>query len=166
MDTDPSSANAAPAWYRQFWPWFLFGLPAAVVVAGLATWWIAERHADHLVVDDYYREGLAINRELGRRELAAALNVRAQLEIRDALVRIRLEGESRPAALALYLSHPVDAGRDLRMRLARVSAGTYEAPWTNGDQRRWLWRLEPLAVAEAERWRVDGEIAIAPTDGY
>ena len=38
-------------WYRQFWPWFLISLPASVVVAGLSTLYIANRHADDLVVD-------------------------------------------------------------------------------------------------------------------
>ena len=57
MDSQP--------WYRQFWPWFLIALPATVVVAGLTTWWIAAHKADSLVVDDYYKEGLAINRRCG-----------------------------------------------------------------------------------------------------
>ena len=31
-------------WYQQFWPWFLILLPASVVVAGLTTLVIANRH--------------------------------------------------------------------------------------------------------------------------
>ena len=37
--------ESPPPWYRQFWPWFLFGLPGIVVVAGLTTWWIAAHNA-------------------------------------------------------------------------------------------------------------------------
>ena len=58
-DTEP--------WYRQFWPWFIIMLPASVVVAGLSTWYIAHRHADDLVVDEYYKSGLAINRQLEKK---------------------------------------------------------------------------------------------------
>ena len=58
-------------WYRQFWPWFLILLPASVVVAGLTTLYIANRHADDLVVDDYYKDGLAINRQLEKKQRAA-----------------------------------------------------------------------------------------------
>ena len=48
-------------WYRQFWPWFLICLPGSVVVAALTTMYIAHKGADDLVVDEYYKEGLAIN---------------------------------------------------------------------------------------------------------
>ena len=51
-------------WYRQFWPWFLIALPACVVIAAIATALIASRHADDLVADSYYKDGLAINRRL------------------------------------------------------------------------------------------------------
>ena len=65
MDSQP--------WYRQFWPWFLIALPATVVVAGLTTWWIAAHKADSLVVDDYYKEGLAINRQLRKQNITAVV---------------------------------------------------------------------------------------------
>jgi hypothetical protein len=36
-------------WYRQFWPWFLIGLPAISVVFSFATLYIAVRDADEVV---------------------------------------------------------------------------------------------------------------------
>lgn len=57
-------------WYRQFWPWFLILLPASVVVASLYTMYLASSGADDLVVDEYYKDGLAINRQLEKSNAA------------------------------------------------------------------------------------------------
>jgi hypothetical protein len=51
-------------WYREPWPWILMSGPAAVVVAGVATTWIAFATADSLVTEDYYRRGVTINDRL------------------------------------------------------------------------------------------------------
>jgi len=56
--------NPARPWYRERWPWILMSCPAIVVVAGLGTAAIAVATADPLVTEDYYRKGLAINREI------------------------------------------------------------------------------------------------------
>jgi hypothetical protein len=154
--------NEPPPWYRQFWPWFLFGLPGVVVVAGLTTWWIAATNADYLVADDYYREGLAVNREMKKEAIARQLGMSAELEISASMIRVKLSGRSQPAALQLFLSHPFDANKDKQLRLAQVHEGIYESNWVTDSERRWLWRLEPLALPAAEHWRVDGELSIIP----
>jgi hypothetical protein len=153
-------------WYRQFWPWFLFSLPAIVVVAGLTTWWIAARHADDLVVDDYYQEGLTINRELGKQQRAGELGIVAILEANPRLIRVSLEAGNMPAALQLQLSHPFDAALDRGMPLAQVRPGFFEAQWDAAGQPRWLWRLEPIGAAEAEHWRIDGELTLTADDEH
>ncbi len=152
MDTLP--------WYRQFWPWFLFGLPAVVVVAGLTTWWIAARNADHLVAVDYYKQGLAINREMRKQERASELGIIADLELLPGLVQVKLLGREQPAALQIYFSHPLDATRDFELRLARVQPGTYQAQLQEPLEYRWLWRIEPLGSAKQEPWRIDGDIDV------
>ena len=79
-------------WYRQFWPWFLILLPASVVVAAISTVVIANRHADDLVVDDYYKDGLAINRQLEKIERAKGLGITATLGIQDTHLTVILQG--------------------------------------------------------------------------
>lgn len=151
-------------WYKQFWPWFIFGLPACVVVAGLSTWWIAENNADHLVADDYYKEGLAINQQLKKQRLAEKLGIQASISIEPPRVQVDLTAPDSPAvlstALQLHLSHPVDADQDFDLRLAQTHPGIYQAAWPDTSSKRWLWRLEPLAAQEKDHWRVDGEITI------
>lgn len=46
----PEDAQLRP-WYREPWPWIVAAGPAIVVVAGLATFWIAAHNADVVVKD-------------------------------------------------------------------------------------------------------------------
>ena len=63
----PLPSTDTVIWYRQFWPWFIFGLPAVVVVASLITVYIAVNNPDPLVDGDYYKHGLNINEQLKTR---------------------------------------------------------------------------------------------------
>jgi hypothetical protein len=125
-------------WYREPWPWILIAPPAAAVVAGAITVWIAVGTADGLVADDYYRQGLAINQVLALEENARRLGVHARAEVRQGHLRVALSGAS-PEAVFAQLAHATRAGHDQRLRLARAAPGVYEA------------ELPPLA---AGRWRV------------
>ena len=66
-------------WYREPWPWLLMAGPATVLVAGAATTWIAFASSDGLVAEDYYKQGLGINRRLAREEAARKLGISAKL---------------------------------------------------------------------------------------
>jgi uncharacterized protein len=52
MSTPPE-----PPWYRQFYPWMLIALPAAAVIAGFVTLYLAIAHPDTLVRKDCVRDG-------------------------------------------------------------------------------------------------------------
>jgi len=125
-------------WYREPWPWILMAGPAAVLVAGAATTWIAFSTADGLVADDYYRRGLAINQVLAREENARRLGVRAHIEAHAGRLRVVLSGAA-PEAIFAQLAHATRAGLDQRLRLARAAPGVYES------------ELPPLAPG---RWRI------------
>lgn len=64
----PAESSAAPLpdapWWRHGLVWMLIAGPAAVVVAGFATLWLALRTPDPVLAEDYYRRGLDINRTL------------------------------------------------------------------------------------------------------
>ena len=51
------------SWYQEPWAWLVFILPFTAVVAGIATFIIANTNPDTLVVGDYYKKGKAINLE-------------------------------------------------------------------------------------------------------
>ena len=69
--------DRAKPWYRELWPWLLMAGPAIVVVAALATAYLAVSSDDGVVADDYYKRGLVINRVLEREQRAAALGLGA-----------------------------------------------------------------------------------------
>ena len=101
--------------------------PAAVIVAGAVTLWLALSSADSLVADDYYQRGLAINQELKRDRVAAERGIAAVVAARGGVLRVVLEGGVAPAALFAHLVHATRAGHDQRLRLPRVAPGIYEA---------------------------------------
>lgn len=150
----PGRGDVLP-WYRQFWPWFLILLPASVVVAGLTTVYIANRHADDLVVDDYYKEGLAINRRLEKKALASELQISARLQFDTGSVVAHVQGPVDAPELDLFLSHPLQADQDFTVRLARISAGQYRGELTRKITPRWHWVLES---GQQDTWRLDGEV--------
>jgi hypothetical protein len=130
--------SAPQAWYREPWPWILMSGPVTVIIAGVATTWIAFASADGLVADDYYKKGLGINKRLAREESAARLGLQADVTRSAGEVAVRLQGAA-PEAVFLHLAHATRAGHDVRLRLARGADGRYAAP------------LAPLAPGH---WRV------------
>ena len=139
-------------WTKEPWPWILMAPPAAAVLAGIATLWIAVVGADGLVAEDDYRQGLGINKVIAREERARTLGIAAQIEMGEGRIRVRLDGAA-PEALFAHLAHRTRAGYDQRLRLARV-ADAYEAevaPLAPGGWRvsiedpQGRWRLVPGA---------------------
>jgi hypothetical protein len=116
-------------WYREPWPWILMSGPAIVVVAGIATAAIAWKYNDALVADDYYKQGLAINREIKRDEAAQRLGIVALLSFSTdrSQVRVRLDGApASVAGLKLLLVHPTREGMDQQVSLRPIAAGMFE----------------------------------------
>ena len=73
MENDPLPC---PPWWRHGHVWLLIAGPAAVVLAGVATVWLAVSGADPLVAQDYYRRGIEINRTLADKALLPAVQGR------------------------------------------------------------------------------------------
>ena len=123
-------------WYRQRWPWLIMAGPLAVLIAGAVTTWIAFASADGLVAEDYYKQGMGINRRLAREEAARVQGISAQVEL-SSQIAVTLRGAA-PEALFVHLVHATRAGHDVRLRLV-PSGGKYVA------------ELPPLAPG---RWRI------------
>ncbi len=146
-------------WYRQFWPWFLIGLPAIVVVASISTLIIAVEGADDLVDDQYYKDGLAINRELAQLTEAEKDGIRAQLRIDGSEVVVDTTGPVAVNQLRLRLSHPMEANLDFQLTLLESVPGEYRGRLASDVGPRWHWTLEP-ASGELQ-WRLAGTLEAA-----
>src|SRR5690242_14239019 len=141
-------------WYREPWPWLVMAGPAAVVVAGAVTTVIAFRSFDGVVADDYYKQGLAINRVMAREAAAKRLGVTASLAFGAGRTRVRvtLAGAADPASLRIALVHRTLHAEDQSLLLARVAPRLYEGSMR--VPRPGAYRLQ---VEDGEgRWRLAG----------
>lgn len=136
-------------WYRHPWPWLLMAGPAVVILAGAATTWIAFASADGLVADDYYKQGLGINRTLAREDQARRLGISADVRFASGLVEVHLKGTS-PEALFVHLVHATRSGHDVRLRLAAGPSGVYSAGLPELPAGRWRIAIEDPRGA----WRI------------
>jgi len=148
LDTEP--------WYKQFWPWVLIGLPGSVVIACMVTIVIAVKTQDGLVVDDYYKEGLAINQSLERDKNAAALGISAILRLSPEadLFDLQLVGNAKPGPVRLQLLHATIANLDQSVDLKIVGNEVLSADIAPLRAGKWYLQLES---AEGN-WRISGQI--------
>ena len=126
-------------WYRQRWPWLIMAGPLAVLVAGAVTTWIAFASADGLVAEDYYKQGMGINRRLAREEAARRQGISAEVEL-SSQIAVTLHGAA-PEALFVHLAHATRAGHDVRLRLV-PSSGRYVAELPPLPPGRWRITIE------------------------
>ena len=140
-------------WYREPWPWLLMSGPAAVLVAGAVTTWIAFASADGLVAEDYYKQGLGINRVLAREEAARSRGISASVAVEKKLLRVKLSGAA-PEAIFVHLAHATRAGHDQRLRLVPAREGVYEAELAPLAPGRWRAVIEDPHA----RWRLAQEL--------
>lgn len=156
-------------WYREPWPWILMAGPAAVVAGSVVTAYLAVAHDDPLVVDSYYKEGLAINRVLERDRAARQAGYQARLLFSEdgSRVRVHLAAASAlPDSLRLHMVHPTRAELDRAATLRATQAGWYEGEIGLSAAPRWRVQLED----DRRGWRLTGEwrpdeggvVALAP----
>ena len=137
-------------WYRHRWPWLLAIAPAVALVGGLVTFWLAFTTSDPMVVDDYYREGRAINQQLARDRQAAALGLHATVSLRAgaagaAQVEVTLSaerGSGWPEHLDLRIVHATRSDLDAEYVLRSAGGGRYRGTGTLPPAGRWLVPLE------------------------
>ena len=147
------TANKLIPWYKQFWPWFVVGIPIFTIISGIGMIIVASHKPDGMVVDDYYKSGLAINRTIARDKHAAQLGQQASLHIANRHISLTLTGQEHPKNLFLHLTHPTATQQDMTINLLQENnkakySGTL-ASIPNG--KRYL-LLEP----KDQSWRLVG----------
>jgi len=148
-------------WYQQGWPWLLIALPASAVIGGIATIIIAVHSPNALVVDDYYKEGLAINRDKQRYATARDMQLTGLLRSDAGQVSVTLTAREAVAesSLMLRVIHATRPELDRTVLLQRDAAdGSYRAPFPALVKGNWYLKLQnPQQSWEIRtRIRVDG----------
>ena len=68
MQSQPIDVEQSPPWWRFGHVWLVLAGPVVVVVACFVTAFIALRHPDPVLAQDYYRKGLNINQTLAQQK--------------------------------------------------------------------------------------------------
>lgn len=155
-----TDSNHDKPWYRHLWPWLAMLPPAAAVVGGLATAWLAGG-PPALVVDDYADIARVTVERAARDRRASELGLSAELSLRPitgARSRVRLAlAATNPAyaaagELQLELIHPTREDRDQRVDLRR-SGSVYTGELDSPAGRIYLQLSDP-----DDGWRLVGEL--------
>jgi len=115
-------------WHKQFWPWFLIALPAAVVIACFYTVYLALNNPLSIVKEDYYKEGLSINQNLQRYLRATELGIAAHCLLVEQRMQCEFVSGAEALgdkALQLQFMHPVNSDKDFQLSLTAISPSVY-----------------------------------------
>ncbi|AOE50599.1 FixH family protein [Kangiella sediminilitoris] len=131
-------------WYKQFWPWFLIALPLSSVIAGITTFIIASNTTDSMVVDNYYKDGLAINESLAKQEKAKQLGVQATLVFSDELLTVDLKS-NKPMKDSLFVDfqHSTLSSKDFKVSLTRDGKGQFYSQLNQQIDGSWYIKVYP-----------------------
>lgn len=158
-----NTPQVSKPWYREPWPWLLMLGPFVVVVAGIYTAWLAVSTSDGLVADDYYKQGLSVNKTIASSAQATAFGLAVSLRVVEGGFELRLTARDKgfvpPSKLLVTLSHPTRAGLDQSQaveRLGDVYAGKLRLPASG----HWLVLIED----EPKSWRLMGNVML-PASG-
>lgn len=162
MPTSPQPARASKQlepvkpWYTHLWPWLLMLGPVAVLVAGSYTSWLAFSRPDALVVDDYYRQGKAINQDLRRDRAATTLGLVLALRYDPAagVLTGNLRSFNTPVTgkIVLHLIHSTQPEKDIHLTLQPDTRGIFITTLPMLERTHWQVLLEN----ESRDWRLSG----------
>lgn len=157
--TPTETKFAVNPWYREPWPWILMAGPFIVVVAALATAWIAVKTNDGLVTEDYYKKGLTANLTIAQSERAVTLGIEAAVQLTSEQITVRMFANDKnfiiPARINLTVSHPTRAGLDQQVTLER-QGDTFVSKFRLPLSGHWLVLIED----EEHSWRLLGNVSL------
>lgn len=76
MNDHAMNASTCAPWWRYPLLWMVLAGPAVVVMASFVTLWLAVRTPDPVVAEDYYQQGIEINRTLAEKKHLPAMTGR------------------------------------------------------------------------------------------
>ncbi len=152
----PNATHNEGPWYKHRWPWLLMMGPFAVVIAGSITIWIAVTQQDALVVDDYYKQGKAINQDLRRDRVASDLGVQfsAHYDASTRMLSGSVSNEARQAidSISVRLIHATIPEKDLVLLAQPDQAGKFSVALPLLAMGRW----QVLVENQKRDWRLNG----------
>lgn len=148
------------SWHKEHYVWMIIFFPLLAVVGGIITTILAVQSDDGLVVDDYYKEGLEINRTLERDQSAVDYQLQADIKLDEALeeVIIVLKANSNfiyPENLSVTFLNSTRAGLDKEVSMIKTQDKTYQSNLSRLAPGKWYvhiqrddWRLIKTIVVK------------------
>lgn len=156
------SQRSSTPWYKERWPWLLMVPPLVAIVVGFYTLKLAIQSWDGLVSDDYYKEGLTIQKRIDRTAKAAELGLAAWVHWQEGRLTLWFDRDrlrtTLPHLITVRFVHPTQNGKDQQLNLV-LDDGRYWAPLPLPTMGRWHIVIED----ESRQWRLSGTIQI-PTE--
>ncbi|MGR5064912.1 FixH family protein [Photobacterium sp. DNB22_13_2] len=149
-------------WYKQFWPWFVFAIPATSIVYSLTAVYIFSQNKVDLVAEDYYKKGKAINLDLSRLRVADALNLKAKLAVNDNDINVFFnKGDlANYPNLRVTFTHRTLANKDFTQMVSADLSGTYRFESSQVLDGPWFVELEPFDGD----WMLQGRVNLPTSD--
>lgn len=118
-------------WHQEPLAWLVFAIPLGTIAACALLYAIASSNSDSLVVDDYYKRGLQINKVLDREARAAERGLAIGVDtLRDGILEFSLAAAAadyQPEMLAVRLSHATRSEVDQTLTARHAGSGRYVA---------------------------------------
>ena len=117
-----------------------------------------------LLEDDYYKQGIEINRTLERDKRASQRGLQANVnfDTEHKLLRVIINSSKpdykRPEKIVLKLLYNTKAGTDHKLSLQHMADDSYYAPLPELKAGNWTMQLE------AEDWRLLGVVKVPSTE--
>lgn len=131
-------------WYRNPWVWMVIAIPFSAVLFGIVMIVSATRFPDDVVVDNYYKEGKAINQRIEMDTVAANRDIVAIGSVQSGRIEFEISG-AYDSAVVMNLFHVTDSDLDRQIVLLPESGNLYAAS------------VESLPFDEAGVWYVELE---------
>jgi uncharacterized protein len=117
-------------WYKEPYVWMLILFPMLAVIGGIVTTILAVQSDDGLVVDDYYKQGLEINRTLERDKVALDYNLDADIQLDQKLEEVSITMSSvlgfvYPKNLSVTFLHATRSGLDKEVNMLLTQENIY-----------------------------------------
>ncbi|MEX2479473.1 MAG: FixH family protein [Gammaproteobacteria bacterium] len=126
-----SNTEPVTRWQQEPLAWLVFAIPLGTIAACALLYAIASSNSDSLVVDDYYKRGLQINKVLDREARAAERGLAIGIDtLRDGILEFSLSAgaaDYQPESLAVRLSHATRSQVDQTLTARHAGDGRYVA---------------------------------------
>lgn len=130
-------------WYKQFWPWFVIAIPMSSVIVAVIQISFALNSPNDLVKENYYKEGLGINKVLDKRQRAQELFIEADIIIDNLTGEVILTTKNtQDANLTLNFVNSAIANKDFTLSLSRIAENQYRGQLNKTLQGIWSLYLE------------------------